>query len=600
VIGWNIKVKKRLVLLFYLTLLLFFCLAYRLVSIQAFQSDRYKELADHQHKGTIEIPALRGSIMDRKYEPLANSISLPSIAADPSKIQDPKKVANLLAPLLGRDKKDLELTLAMDSTFAWVERKISDDIADKIMNLKIDGIFLLRESNGKRFYPKGNLAAHILGSTGIDDQGLDGIEAYLDKYLKGKPGLLETEMDRDGRAIPGGTSKLTPAVPGYTIVLTIDESIQYIAESALEKSVKQHTAKSGSLIVMDAKTGEILAMAHKVGNAPADLRSGDPRVMRNSCVCDAYEPGSTFKVVTASSALDSGKVKMTDQIPCGSSITVGGWSLRNANDGFGGGATETIKEIITYSFNTGSAAVGLKMGCSTFYDYLEKFGFGKVTGIELPGETEGIMVARKDMTEINCATMAFGQGIAITPIQIVSAVQAIANKGIQMKPRIIREIIDSKGTKFKSFQPEVKSRPISAETSLKMVEIMQNVVEKGTGKKAKVPGYLCAGKTGTANVVENGGYSSGKYIASFVGFVPAEDPKLIILVKIEHPQDIQWGGVVAAPVFKEVAKEILWRIGIAPSFPKEVEEAQVEEAKAQAARDAEAKAQAAQVKEKKD
>lgn len=581
-IGWNIKVRKRLVLLFYLTILLFICLAYRLVSIQAFQSEKYRVLADNQHKGKIEIPALRGSILDRKYEPLANSIALPSIAADPSKIKDPNDAAAKLAPILKKDKKQLALLLGAPTTFTWIDRKTSDDAARQVERLKIEGIFFLRESNGKRFYPKGNLAVHLLGCTGIDDQGLDGIEAYLDGYLRGKPGSMETEMDRDGMAIPGGATNVIPAEPGNNVVLTIDESIQYIAESFIEKSVKQHGAKSGSLIVMDAKTGEILAMANRPDFKREDFNKLDPKLVRNHCVCDAYEPGSTFKVITAAAALDSGKVKLEDQIVCGSSIEVGGWSLRNANDGFGGGATETITDIITFSFNTGTAAMGLRIGCRTYHNYLRKFGFGEVTGIELPGETEGIVTPLKEMTEINLATMAFGQGVAITPIQIVSAVQAIANKGVQMKPHIVKEIIDTKGNVIKSFKPSVKSRPITPETSAKMLKILQNVVEKGTGKKAKVPGYLCGGKTGTANVVENGVYVSGKYVASFCGVVPIEDPRLVILVKVEHPADIPWGGVVAAPVFKEVAQESLWRLGIPPSFPNEVVKAEQEEKALQA------------------
>ncbi len=289
-------------------------------------------------------------------------------------------------------------------------------------------------------------------------------------------------------------------------------------------------AKGGSILVMDAKTGDILAMANKPDYRRDQMGKVELRMMRNSCVCDAYEPGSTFKVVTAAAALDSGKVKMEDQIVCGSSITVGGWTLQNANDGLSGGATENVKEIVTYSFNTGTAAMGLKMGCRTFHQYLKKFGFGEPTGVELPGETEGIMLPFSDMTEVNLATMAFGQGIAITPIQICSAVQAIANKGVQMKPRIIKEILDSRGNVVKSFPPKEKGRPITADTAYKMVDIMQNVVINGTGKKAKVPGYLCAGKTGTANVVENGGYVSGKYVASFCGFVPAGGPRLVVLI----------------------------------------------------------------------
>ena len=569
-IGWNITVRKRLILIFYITILLFCCLAYRLICIQAFQRDRYKKLADNQHRGRIELPALRGSILDRKYEPLANSIALPSLAADPTKIKDRKAAATIITSILGGDRKEMELLLSTQSTFVWIARKADVNLVQKIMDNHLDGLFVLKEPSGRRFYSKANLASHILGSTGIDDQGLDGIEASLDDYLKGKPGVMETEMDRDGMTIPGGYSSLTPAVPGNNIVLTIDERIQYITECALEKSVKEHKAKSGSIIVMDARTGEILAMANRPDFRPDNFGAADARSRRNICVCDAYEPGSTFKVVTAAIALESGKVGLEDNIPCGNSIEVGGWSLRNANDGFGGNPTEKISDIIAYSFNTGTAAIGLRIGCKTYFEYLKKFGFGEVTGIELPGETDGLVLPLQEWTEINLATMSFGQGIAITPLQIVSAVQAIANGGVQMKPHILKEIIDSKGNVVKAFPPEIKGRPISPDTAYKMVQILQGVVDRGTGKKAKVPGYLCAGKTGTASIVENGQYASGKYNASFVGFVPAEDPRLVIIVKIECPQDIPWGGVVAGPVFKEIAQESLWRLGIAPSFPNEV------------------------------
>ncbi len=570
-LGWKKTVRQRLVNLFYITLLLFIILSYRLVSLQAFQQDKYKDKADGQHKGTISLPALRGSILDRKYVVLANSMALSSIAADPTKIRDRQKTSALIAKALGVDANIIENKLSVASTFVWVERKIDDETAKKIADLKLDGVFLLKESTGKRFYPKGNLGAHILGCTGIDDQGLDGIESTMEKYLKGKPGEMSAEMDRDGRVIPGGLSSMVPAVQGYSVVLTIDESIQYIVENYLEKAVKKIGAESGSVIIMDAKTGEILAMSTK-----PDFKSTDPKspqymqVTRNSCVCDAYEPGSTFKVLLAAAALDSGKVKLDDMIQCGNTINVGGWTLHNANDGFGGNPTEKITDIIAYSFNTGSVAIGLKMGSKTYFKYLDTFGMGKLTGIELPGETEGLLLPLSEWSDISLATIAFGQGVAITPIQLVSAVQGVVNNGEQMKPHIVKQILDSEGNIVHDFKPTLQARSISSETSYKMVAMLRNVVENGTGGKAKIPGYLCGGKTGTANVVENGVYAQGKYIASFVGFVPAEDPKFVMLVKIKNPKGVIWGGSVAAPVFSEIAREALWRLGIPPSFPNEI------------------------------
>ena len=571
-IVWKKKVKKRLINVFYFMLLLFLTLSYRLVDIQGFQHELYKSKAESQQKGTIDIPALRGSIMDRKYVVLANSLALTSVSADPTLIKDRHKTAVLLSQVLGDPEEVIESKLGIASRFVWLGRKLDDEKIEKIKKLKLPGICLTRESTGKRFYPKGELASHILGCTGIDDQGLDGIEAVMDNYLKGKPGKVTAEMIKDDdMLIPGGMSSIIAATSGYNIVLTIDESIQYIVETALEKAVKAYGADTGSVLVMDAKTGEILALANKPDYKSKDPKSPDyMQLTRNSIVTDAYEPGSTFKVVLAAAALDSGKVGLNDQIQCGDTIQAGGWTLHNANDGFGGNATETITDIIAYSFNTGSVAMGLRMGSKIFYDYIVKFGFGDITGIELPGETEGILPPLKDWSEINLATISFGQGIAVTPLQIVSAVQGSINNGEQMQPRIIRQILDSEGNIVKDFTPEVKSRPISKETSYKINMILRNVVENGTGKKARIPGYLVGGKSGTANVVENGMYAKGKYIASFVGFAPAEDPKFVMLVKIKRPKGTIWGGTVSGPIFAEIGREILWRLGIPPSFPNEV------------------------------
>ncbi len=570
-IGWKNQVRDRLIVVFYFLILLFLIIGYRLISLQIFQHDLYKSKAESQHKGTITIPALRGSIMDRKYVVLANSLALTSITADPTLIKDRHKTAVLLSQILGDSEEVLESKLGAATRFVWIARKLDDDKVQKIIKLELPGIFTMKETTGKRFYPKGELASHILGCTGIDDQGLDGIEAVMDSYLKGKPGKMTAEMDLVGRLIPGGISSLVNATSGYNVVLTIDESIQYIVETALEKAVKAYGADTGSVLVMDAKTGEILALANKPDYKSKDPKSPDyMQLTRNSIVTDAYEPGSTFKVVLAAAALDSGKVGMNDQIQCGDTIQAGGWTLHNANDGFGGNATETITDIIAFSFNTGSVAMGLRMGSKIFYDYIVKFGFGDITGIELPGETEGILPPLKDWSEINLATISFGQGIAVTPLQIVSAVQGSINNGEQMQPRIIRQILDSEGNIVKDFKPEIKSRPISKETSYKVNMILRNVVENGTGKKARIPGYLVGGKSGTANVVENGIYAKGKYIASFVGFAPAEDPKFVMLVKIKNPKGTIWGGTVSGPIFAEIGREILWRLGIPPSFPNEV------------------------------
>lgn len=574
--GWKKKVRKRIkgVCLFML-IFIFVPLMAKLAWMQSVEHEKYVKYAKGQHNGNNTIPAIRGAITDRKYVVLANSISLPTVQANPSIVKDKERASLLLSQILECPQDIIRAKLSIPGTFTYIQRKVSDDKAEKIKKLKdageLYGVDVVPEPTGKRFYPKGNLGAHIIGITGLDDQGLDGIEAVMDPYLAGKPGSIRSEISRDNVTIPGGISAITPAEPGKNIVLTIDESVQYIVENSLRKAVKAYGAESGSVLVMDAKTGEILALA----NMP-DYKSTDPKskeymmLTRNKCVTDAYEPGSTFKVVLAAAALDSGKVKINDQIPCGDIVMVDGWDLHNANDGFGGNATETITDIIAYSFNTGSVHIGLRMGLKIYYGYIKAFGFGDVTGIELPGETEGILPAMEDIKKIDLATMSYGQSISVTPLQIVSAVQGTINNGEQMRPTIIRQILDQDGNIIKDFKPEIKSRPINSETSFLMNKIMRNVIENGTGKHAKIPGYLAGGKSGTANICENGVYQKGMYNASFVGYAPAEDPKFVMIVKIEKPKGTIWGGSVAGPIFSEIGREILWALGIPPSFPNEI------------------------------
>lgn len=569
--GWKKKVRKRLIDSFWLMILLSFFVLYGLVNVQIVQHERYKKIGDGQHKGTVELPALRGAITDRKYVVLANSLGLMSAAADPLLVKDKKSTALKLSQIFGLPESVMESKISIPARFVWLDRKISEDKARKIKELNLPGIFLLKESTGKRFYPKGELGAHILGVTGIDDQGLDGIEAVMDDYLKGRPGKMNAEMDREGIVIPGGISSIVSAVQGNNIVLTIDESVQYIVENSLRKAVKAYGAEKGSVIVMDAKTGEILAMATMPDYKSRDPKSKDyMQLTRNDCICDVYEPGSTFKVVMAAAALDSGKVSLNEQIVCGDVVWVDGWDLHNANDGFGGRPTETITDIIAYSYNTGSVSAGLKMGAKVFHSYIKKFGFGDVTGIELPGEAEGEVAPVESWANINLATISYGQGISVTPIQIVSAVQGTINNGELMQPRIIKQILDADGNVIKDYLPEVKSKPISSETSYQMNRILRNVIEHGTGTKARIPGYLAGGKSGTANICENGVYVKGMYAASFVGYAPAEEPKFVMLVKISKPKGTIWGGSVAGPIFSEIGREILWTLGIPPSFPSEI------------------------------
>jgi stage V sporulation protein D (sporulation-specific penicillin-binding protein) len=567
------NMRKRLLVVFYASVAFFLLLGGRLVYLQEIKKDWLCDIAQRQHKGRIEIPALRGSILDRNGSELATSMALPSIAANTTQIDDIQKTAATLAAILGKEKKRYLSLLSRRTTFVWIARKCDTRRADAIMKKKLPGIFPIMEPSGKRFYPKGKLACHILGYTGIDDQGLEGTEAFYDGLLKGKPGHLDAELDREGRVIPYGRNILKAAQPGYNLVLTVDESLQYIAERELDKAVTAHKARSGSVIIMDVRTGDILAMANKPDFKVEDFGKTEPGARRNRAVSDCYEPGSTFKVFLAAGALDSGKISDEQRFYCGSSIQVGGWSIRNANDGLcSRTGSENTMEIIVSSYNVGAASVGLKIGRKTLHKYLDAFGFGRPTGIDLAGEQQGILHKPEMWSEVTTATISFGQGVSVTPLQLVTAMSAIANKGVMMRPRIVRALRDSKGNVVKTYLPVEAGKPISPKTALKMREILLQVAERGTGKKAKVPGYLIAGKTGTANVCEGGRYISGKYIASFLGFAPQEDPRIAILAKIDIPQGTIWGGVVAAPVFSEVAREALYHLGISPTLPITQEE----------------------------
>jgi stage V sporulation protein D (sporulation-specific penicillin-binding protein) len=557
--------RARFVGLFFLTFFLFVALSVRLVKLQYHQHDKFLDIASGQHKGWIEINALRGAIYDRNGVNLASSMALPSVAVNPKKIVDPEKTAYLLSIAMGRKKSDVARLLKVPSTFVWVERKADPARAERVKKLKLPGVLVIEEPTGKRFYPQKGLACHVLGYTGIDDQGLEGVEASYDLVLRGKAGHLCAEMDQSGRILPEGQVEFVPPLPGRDIYLTIDQTVQFIAQRELEETVKKYNAAGGTVLVYEPKTGDILALASYPGFDPSDPSTYSMNRIRNRAVCDSYEPGSTFKVILAAAALDSGKVTVKDEFYSGKSLEVGGYSLRNADDGlYSPTGYETVEGIITYSFNTGAATVGLRIGTKVLSSYVEKFGFGRLTGLDLSGETEGILTPGKYWKPINLATISYGQGIAVTPIQMVQAFGAIANEGTMMKPRLVRKIMDSNGKSLRDVQPQVVSQVLNPETSHHMLKILENVCKNGTGKKANIPGYPVGGKTGTANMVVNGAYASDRYIASFVGMVPADDPRLVMLIKIDEPKGVIWGGAVAAPVFNKVGSQILWKLGIKP------------------------------------
>jgi cell division protein FtsI/penicillin-binding protein 2 len=505
---------------------------------------------------------------------LSSSLALSSVAVNPREVKDLKGSALRVSRLLNRPLKEVEAAMKGIGTFQWLARKVPDSVAQSLKKEPVPGVFLLREPTpGRRFYPKGRLAAHLLGATGIDEQGLDGLEAAYDEYLGGTPGTLRTFMDRDGWSIPVATQHLVKrAVPGRHLVLTLDETIQYVAERELAAAVKLRNARGGICLVMDVKTGGILALAVMPDFAAEDFAKVPAGLRRNRAITDPYEPGSTFKVFLAASAVDSG-VQPNEHFLSGGVLSIGGWTIHNANDGLDAAGSETLSDIIAYSFNVGTASVAMRIGKKAYAKHLEDFGFGQRTGVDLTGESEGILAPVKDWADINLATISFGQGVAVTPMQLVSGLQAIGNGGVRLKPHVVQKVLNPDESVFKEVQVQELSRPISADSARQVLSILKGVCEKGTGKGANVPGYRVGGKTGTAQVSVNGVYSADKYIGSFVGLAPIEEPRVAILVKIEEPTPVYWGGTVAAPVFSRVAQEAMWKLGVSPSHPEEISSA---------------------------
>ncbi len=559
--------RGRVITLFWLFAGFAGLLGGRLIKLQYVDHPYYLDRADAQHLGEAELPALRGEIRDRNNVVLATSISRMSVAVNPDQLQkegNVEKAVEVLSEALGRSKADIRAIAKRAGTFGWIARKVDDHVATKVREAAIKGVFMLKEPTpGKRYYPKGRLASHFLGTTGVDDQGLDGMESSYEEDLAGKPGILRAFMDRDGWAtLESPTALIRPAQPGNNVILTIDETIQYVAEKELAKQVKEYHAVGGIVVVMDARNGEILAMAINPDFPAKDFGAVKPELRRNRAVTDPYEPGSTFKVFLAASALDSG-VKPSDTFRSGGILSIGGWTIHNANDGLYAGAMESLKDIIAYSFNVGTASVAMHIGKKTYYEHLLKFGFGDKTGIDLLGESEGLLAPADTWADINTATISFGQGVAVTPVQLVSAMQSVANGGVRMKPRVVKAITDHEGNVVKRFEPEVLNQTIAPKAAQQMLDILENVCENGTGKRARIPGYRVGGKTGTAQMVENGVYAPGDYVASFLGVAPVDDPRIVVLVKIEKPHPY-WGGLVAGPVFKAVAEKALWKLGVKP------------------------------------
>ena len=518
-----------------------------------------KNLSQVQVDRKLQSP--RGTIYDRNGRPLAMSVVTKSLYADPKMIkQSPSEVADLIAPYVTMSKEDIVKSLQEDTAFVWIDRMMEPEkskaVAQLIEDKNLEGLNFVEES--KRYYPNGNLAAQVLGFVGTDDKGLDGLEMVLDDELKGGIQKELVATDRKGNAIFGSVlSKYLPD-KGKSVTLTIDASIQFIAERALDKAMEDTGAKHASVIVMDPKTGEILAMANRPTYDPNHYSQGSEEDFKNIAVTNLYEPGSTFKPIIASAALASGKWKLDQVYNDKGSFAANGHVMQNWN-GEGYGPVRLI-DILKFSINTGMAEIGTTTGADILSKYVRNYGFGSKTGIELPGEGDGILYNPDDMSKLDVATMSIGQGIAVTPLQMVRAFGAIANGGSMMKPHIVKSYSNIKGEVTSTTDPEVVGQPVPEETAKTIVDILEKEVSEGGGTKAMVEGYHFGGKTGTAQKLDtkHGGYLDGQYIVSFIGFGPVEDPKFVVLVVIDDPQKGSlYGSQLAAPVFKDIVSQLV-------------------------------------------
>lgn len=547
-----------------LFLLLFFVIALlsvalRLVFIQGVEAKRYRNLALKQHLRCVDLNPRRGVIYDRKGEELAVSVEKDTIYATPYLIKNPSRVAAQLASVLDVPKKEIYRKLTKDSGFSYIARKVDQDKTNRIKKLDIEGIGCLKES--KRCYPLKSLGSHVIGFVGTDDKGLAGLELYYDKTLRGKPGKLVTERDPLGRQIPGGIFKLSSPVNGKDIKTTIDKDIQYRVEEELRRCVKDFKAKSGTAIVLNPNTGEIYAMAN-VPDFNLDKFSGaSADVQRNRAVTDTYEPGSTMKVVTATAALEERLVTPQSTFYLPSGLRVADKTITDSHKR--GAKNFTFLEIVSQSSNVGAVTLGLKLGKERLYGYINLLGLTKKTGVDLPGEVCGFIPPPDKWYSTTIANVPFGQGISATSLEMAQVISIIANGGYIMKPHLLSEVTDPYGKVIKYPQDPGK-KVISSKTCEEMRNILGQVIETGTGKKAKLYGYQAGGKTGTAQKPGPGGYTGDRYITSFIGFAPLSDPQVVVLISIDEPQEGIYGGEVAAPTFKNITEFTLRQLKVPP------------------------------------
>jgi len=555
--------RKRIYFLFILFLIGFSVITYRIVSIQYIYAIKYKSYADYQHKNENIINSKRGKLMDRNGTELAVSLIEKTVYANPKMIVDIGYESKALAEVLDLDAEYVREKLGKNELgFVYIKRQIDAETAELINMLNLPGIYVQDET--KRYYPQGELAASIIGFTGLDNNGLSGIELEYEKYLRGVDGRQIFEKDVFGKIIPGGENNYIQPINGSDITLTIDSQIQFIAEQRLKKVVLDYNAIGAIAIVMNPDNGEVYAIASYPGFDLNNYQDYSPELYKNFGISFTYEPGSTFKIIDVASALDNNCVGCEQMFSLPPSIKVGDRVIKEIFRTYN--IDYSVKEIIQHSSNVGAVTVALSMGEKIFWENIKKFGFGEITGIDLPGEEKGLFYDYKTWPASTIGALAIGQNISVTPLQLLRAVCCVANGGYLVTPYIVSEI-ELQNSKIEFQQLKEKNRIISKVTAEAVKDMMRAVVESGTGHRAQIEGISICGKTGTAEKVNRSGrgYDEGRVMTSFVGFAPFDDPEVAIIVVVDEPHggtNEIWGGTVAAPVFKDIMEFSLRKLGV--------------------------------------
>lgn len=533
---------------------------YKLAVLQVIRADEYRLRAANQQEGFFEITPHRGSILDRDGNHLAISVRGDSVYAQPYLIADPAATATALSPYLGLPADELEKLLSSNRRFVYLQRKIPPETASQIRDLHLQGVGV--HEDRYRVYPHGRLAAHVLGFVGADNQGLAGLEYRYDSSIGGRRIRIDLRLDARRRSYQRESQEST--AQGAHLLLTLDSSIQHFTQQVLAETVEKHQALGGSAIVMDPNTGAVLALASYPDFEPGAVERSTPEAMRNRVIQDYYEPGSTFKLITLAAVLNESLADLQEIVDCRlGTVRLGSKVFKEAHGSF---HDLTVAQIIQKSSNVGTIKLALRLGEDRLYDYARRFGFGRPTGVDLPGESAGLLRAPQDWSRLSIGSIAIGQEIGVTALQMVRAISAVANGGYLVRPYLVQQIVGPEGAVQWQAEPE-RTPVISTRLAAEIRTVLHGAVEEGTGSAAKLRGYTSAGKTGTAQKAGPGGYRPGKYVASFIGFAPLENPALAAAVVIDEPKGTPYGGTVAAPAFHRIMERALVRCGVPQDKP---------------------------------